>query len=285
MIFQTVVRCYHPPWTMRICGFVWCTVLLSVLAFFQLGTGDRLLWGHRTYDLIHGKTSSHSTKVAKATIPANTTVILCDLSGELGNCMAHYAHCSAISLSLERIHNVPTTVVVRHDTTPSAKWKLARQDLAHCFPHFRSLDFSGGNGYVWEKRLRTMRSHLKAFKGINSRDPNLVNQTLFSFVNYTSHHRPVPRPTAVGTKASEQIITSLLRSNFMAGLDFYVDRFLDDYRQIFAFDFQRCCRALPDPDESVFVRHSDGCTSVAWKLSHAPTRDQTRLTDSFRFFC
>ena len=177
-------------------------------------------------------------------------VVLCELSGELGNALGFYARCHALLRMLQHDHGVPTsqaTIVLRRKRG-ATRWVNAKRDLQLCFPHFRSLDFEAGNSALWERRVHQLVNNVNPFRGVLARNPSRVDRTLRSFVDAMNNHK---------ADGADDDDWPFLYSTQMAGLDFFVDRYLDDLRQTaLAFDSQACCNQIPYPDETVFVSRS-----------------------------
>ena len=223
--------------------------------------------------------------------PTTNATIVCQLSGELGNNLAKYAHCYAIQQWLQTRYNLPSKIVLRHQLV--SKWVYGDHDAHLCFPHLRPLNFSEGNTPEFDVRAKEQEQWhgdgttvmTNPYYRINSFDPLVVERALNIFVNHTKRRRrqqqqqierveppltyPVPSShnstthNAAGNSSAAiptrwNISVPFLYGNYFALQDKFVDDTIDDLREIFAFDriSKECCQVVPDPDESVFVRVS-----------------------------
>lgn len=192
-------------------------------------------------DLSDWKTLDLAAKPAEA---KHRFSIVCGLSGEMANNMAKMAHALAIQEWLLD-YGVHTDIILRHQELP--KWLKARKALLQCFPSMHVYDFEAGNGAEYTLRAHQQRDWMgiDAFKGVNSEDVVTIEATLQAFVEETKTLWTEP----VGGNTT--ISLPFLPTDHFALTDIFVDRYLDQMREFFAFN-ESCCALRPSPDESVF---------------------------------
>jgi len=185
--------------------------------------------------------------------------IVIQLSGEMGNNLAHFAHGHALYLWLKRQYGVnDTNIILRHQVHP--KWKAGRKALQQCFPNTRSFDFAAGNTPEFEQRRdeqTTVFGGPDPFAGVSSSEKAVVESALRKFIKLKSNKRSRPAET-IGN-----ISLPFLYSKAFVTANFWVDLYYDDLRHFLRFD-PACCRLKPDPDEAVFVSPVAGCMSSSY---------------------
>jgi hypothetical protein len=210
--------------------------------------------------------------------------IVCQLSGEMGNNLGKYAHCHVVAQLLLRRYHMRTTIVLRHQD--HGKWVKGARDLQRCVPFFRSMDFAGANS----REFDSTREMQVAMLGRNASEvllsrletstdrlaPGELDEALRMFADLVEASRRGDPPfRKSGTAAeiqrsngtSETIRVPFLHVAWMSSIDAYVDEFVGDFRELFAFDTASlssngtvaggdiaCCGVLPYEDETVFVR-------------------------------
>jgi hypothetical protein len=187
-----------------------------------------------------------------ATVTSNqSATIVVQLSGEMGNQLSKIAHGHALFLWLKREFRLDATIILRHQEKP--KWISARENVQKCFPATRTYDFSAANTLEFENRSRQQSALLGSSLDAINNPESVANVSralqLFAQLNRSAVHEQHSSSNSMG---NSNISSPFLYSDFLVMDDLFMDRFYDDYRELFRFD-PACCQHRPDPDESVFV--------------------------------
>ena len=175
---------------------------------------------------------------------------IAQLSGEMGNNLGKLAHGYGLAWWLQEEYGLMnSTIVLRHQEGHN-KWLRARAGLQKCFPNTRSWDFETGNTPEFLSRQTQQAEWLgsKFAEAPPGKDKDEVDQFLQEFLQLLRHENAKP---AEGS--SSTISLPFLYANSFVMLSTFMDRYYDNYRQLFSFDDTACCKLKPDPDESVFV--------------------------------
>jgi hypothetical protein len=143
-------------------------------------------------------------------------------------------------------------------------WEAAQDTFRACFPKLSGYTVKQANNETFLSRKKEQAKFKLSLSGVNSKDASRFESALLGFVTFTSR-RPLQHENST-------ITLPFIHSTAMSSLDFVMDRYVDDIRDLFQLDQAKaaCCSLKPDPDETVFV--SD--TSVLFfqrrplKLSH-----------------
>jgi hypothetical protein len=206
------------------------------------------------------------TATDTATNTQSATIVV-QLSGEMGNQLSKIAHGHALFLWLKREFGLDATIILRHQERP--KWLRARDSVQKCFPATRSYDFSAANTLEFENRSRQQSAWLgSSLDAINNHE-SVANVSralqLFAHFNRSEVHEQ-------HSSSNSNISLPFLYSNLLVMDDLFMDRFYDDYRELFRFD-PACCQHRPEPDESVFVSVVRQTTSsIPWCFAHYVVR-------------
>jgi hypothetical protein len=201
-------------------------------------------------------------------VPPVTIVV--QLSGEMGNNIAKLATGKGLQLWAQRQYGITTDLVLRHQEHP--KWVKGMRDLKKCFPHLRGFDFELGNGPNYNERTAQQQQLLgnkSALLRLTTARVGDIEETLSTL-----------RGIQPGTKgiivqgSSSNITLPFLLADHLALIDVWADKFYDDYRQFFEFDYKECCKTKADPGESVFVSYNS-----------LPGRSSSQLTSFHVNFC
>jgi hypothetical protein len=187
-------------------------------------------------------TSAGTARISPATI-------VVQLSGEMGNNLSKIAHGHALSLWLKREFGLEATVILRHQTHP--KWVRARQSVQKCFPVTRSYNFSAANTPEFDNSYRQQSAWLgSSLDGININESFNVSKALqlFTQLNHSGEEQQLD-------DGNGNISLPFLYADLLVSCDLFMDKFYDDYRELFRVD-PACCNHRPEPDESVFVSYS-----------------------------
>jgi hypothetical protein len=200
--------------------------------------------------------------------PKNVTIV-CEMSGELGNHLGHFARCRGIALWLQQEHNVSSHQAVRfRRTTDIEMWEAAQDTIRACFPKLSGYTVEQANNETFLSRKKEQAKLKLSLSGVDSKDASRFESALLGFVNYTSR-RPLQHENST-------ITLPFIHSTAMSSLDFVMDRYVDDIRDLLELDQAKaaCCSLKPDPDETVFV--SDTIVLLfqrrPLKLSHVEAR-------------
>jgi hypothetical protein len=149
---------------------------------------------------------------------------------------------------LAKERGITTNLVLRHQEQP--KWKLGQILIKKCFPNLRNFDFEVGNRPEFQERVieqKMLAPGLKLevqFKDDATTTVDYVLENLQQLLNETTSYR-INHPTNNNIHVPFIYSDKLVEHNFL-------DRFKDDFQQLFAFDDEACCAQLPEPDENVF---------------------------------
>jgi hypothetical protein len=204
---------------------------------------------HHSADLDIGSTS---TSRNNPTAP-NATIVV-QLSGEMGNNLHKIAFARGLQIqAMER--GVLTNMILRHMDGDDSKWKRARSFISRCFPNLSHLDFEAGNSVRYKDLILQQKilfagsaSGLK----LNGKSDDEVARVLDHLRMLVMMNVTIPFDETAGVLHHDAgIYLPFLIADIMVDHE-YLDRFRDDFRNFFTFDDERCCAAVPDPDESVF---------------------------------
>ena len=202
--------------------------------------------------------------------------IVVQTKGELGNHLSVMAHAYGIQLELRRTYGIETNLLFRHQTLPNGrtvpKGKETRLSLQRCFPHLRSIDFSLVNAITKEWELRKYQlqklysdEERKRLDGINTAtDLTDLTQSLSYFANEVTNATKqqllsswiTTSSSSSSSSSSDNVSISLpfLYSHSMGVNNIMINKYYEEIREWLQFDSNACCKALPDPDEVVWVR-------------------------------
>jgi hypothetical protein len=180
--------------------------------------------------------------------------IVIQLRGELGNHMGTLAQGKALQLVLRETYGLNARLVIQPQSQHgrlSKKFKPAQHELQRCFPALNDELFGG---FVYdlseysqrqqEQEAWLTQDEIKKLRNFNT--PENVNNGLDFFHQLWTRTSKPPLP------ANATISIPFLYTD--AWPTFLQDRYYDEIRHLFALNETACCKELPDPDESVFVR-------------------------------
>ena len=177
--------------------------------------------------------------------------IVVQLSGEMGNNLHKIAFGRALQNLVKERYQMNTELVFRRQER-GGKWVFAKKDIQKCFPNLRHIDFELGNSDEFDERRsqqtnwvgREASQLLELQNGINASHIDKGLEYLHRLVaNQTDRTKEPPNANIS--------LPFIYSQNFV---DYsLIDRYYDDFRELFAFDEEACCNLGPDADESVFV--------------------------------
>jgi hypothetical protein len=211
---------------------------------------------------------------SSATSSAISPTIVLQLRGEMGNHMGVLAQGKALQLALRDAYGLTASLVIRPETSKkkekkrdgrvSSQFNRVRDELRRCFPTVK-VELSGGFTYdlseyslrqqqqeAWLSRdeIKNMRAFDTPKKAIRMlrifRKPEHVKNGLELFHQLWNQTLKPPLPDNATIS-----IPFLYTSEWPT---FLQDRYYDEIRRLFTLDEKACCKEVPDPDESVFVR-------------------------------
>jgi hypothetical protein len=174
---------------------------------------------------------------------------------------------------------------LRHQTDGKGrdigKWVKASRNIQQCFPALRKWDFSHGNWTEWEQRRNQQQSWLEirqlfTLDLVNGKRSSIFNspgrqiqpepverkqvdeslQLFQQLLLQSSEQRPTVEVESSSNASANAISLPYLYSRSMDNWMF-IDEYYDEFRELLQFD-RRCCKQVPDPDESVFVSNVSG---------------------------
>ena len=184
--------------------------------------------------------------------PKNATLVV-KLGGEMGNNLIIFATARVAQIIASETYNVSAEWVIQHQN--SSKWVRAAKNMQQCFPHFRSLDFAAANTPDFEETLEQAQtrwlgndhaSRLLVHHQGGFPDMKMVRASLTYWRSLIDGKEPpnVNLGNPLPVKMPYLTVSAYSPTSF-------IDWYLDDLRELFAFDYKACCKLRPDPDESV----------------------------------
>jgi hypothetical protein len=178
--------------------------------------------------------------------------VVVQLSGEMGNNLHKIAFGRALQNLAKERYRMDTQLVFRRQER-GGKWVFAKKDIQQCFPNLRHVDFQLGNSDEFDTRRSQQANWLgrDAFQllqlqnGINSSHIDKGLEYLHHLVANRTDRTIMEPPNA---NISLPFIYSLAFVDYSL-----IDRYYNDFRELFTFDELACCNLVPDADESVFV--------------------------------
>jgi hypothetical protein len=187
----------------------------------------------------------------------NISVVV-QLSGELGNHLSKIAFGYSVQQRLWERYRLASHLVLQHQERGS-KWISARRDVQTCFPHFRSTDFCVGNSPEFQHRLQQQREWLG---GTNASKLVLANLISSEDVDASLFYlnellRQQNRSDVLTSPLSDHLNPGNISLPFLYAQSFAsledIDAYYHELQNLFVFDEESCCRAVPAVDEHVFV--------------------------------
>mmetsp|Transcript_46526 Transcript_46526/g.55954 ORF Transcript_46526/g.55954 Transcript_46526/m.55954 type:complete len:394 (+) Transcript_46526:154-1335(+) len=181
--------------------------------------------------------------------PTNTTAvtIVVQLSGEMGNQLGKLSSGLGLQLWAKEKYGIDATLRLQHQN--NGKWKRAMENTKTCFPNTRPFDFEECNTDEFNY-LRTKQNKLfaneTALLNMRCYTEGCIDASL-SFFQKALQRRDLPDRNTNATIA----IPYLLVDFFSNANSVILDRYYGNIKKLFAFD-NACCKAVPEPDESVF---------------------------------
>jgi hypothetical protein len=249
------------------------------LAISDTNNNGKIIESFQTNPVVFDGTALNTTlhtnttpPFSSATSSAISPTIVLQLRGELGNHMGVLAQGKALQLALRDTYGLTANLVIRPETRKKKdlKSKVRRQfnrvrdELQRCFPTVK-VELSGGFTYdlseyslrqqqqeAWLsrdeiKKLRAFDTPKKAIRMLRIFDtPENVKDGLELFHQLWNQTLKPPLPDNATIS-----IPFLYTSEWPT---FLQDRYYDEIRRLFTLDEKACCKEVPDPDESVFVR-------------------------------
>ena len=236
--------------------------------------------------------STTNTDTANTEDNPNLPSIIVQLRGELGNHLSVWSHAKGIQLMLQGKYNISSNLIIRHqmldnDRTDNPKFKPTEKKIKQCFPNLRGYDHSAGNGHQYKVSKRIQDLWLYKSKDDNNSTTttyslkqlgndlirvNGIRLPLYEYITQdeitkgldafvklldisknttissTSLRAASATSTTTGAAISiPHLVVFTLANNFM------VDKYYEQIREYFAFDYDACCKERPYPDETVFV--------------------------------
>jgi hypothetical protein len=223
---------------------------------------------------------NHDSRRPSHSLPATTTSIVVNLSGELGNHLSRMARGLALQRWAQQDYGLATDLVFRDSGYSRVGGPM---DIQKCFPKLRHLDLRRGNTMEYDQRLLQQQQQwwnddtVQAALHVTSSRAEDVAKSLSTLRDLLQHHnRNATNQTRIvdaggfhnGTIDSNNSTINTNITNYseytislpfltvegdMVVVDAWADRFYDDFRDVFQFDYEACCKLKPDADESVLV--------------------------------
>jgi hypothetical protein len=221
------------------------------------------LWNHSPIII-----DNHEANHVATNDRSRPTTIVVKLSGEMGNCLSKFATARGLQLWAKDKYDIDTEFVVRHQD--ASKWVSAKANVQRCFPKFRRYDFTQGNTPEYDQKKKYQRKWLGNQSAMllieTAHDENDIDETLstlksvLSWNNSTFYHdnnnnnnNNNDENNNDNDESRGNITLPYLKADYLAMVDFWIDKYYDEYRTYFKFDRRKCCKLQPEPDESVFV--------------------------------
>jgi hypothetical protein len=208
-----------------------------------------------------------STTITASASTILSPIIVVKLHGELANHMGGLAQAKGLQLLLRDTYGLNATMVI----LPQTKGKLrvhpkfypTRKALRTCFPALNDqfgnfkYDFQAHAQRKKQQNAWFSRDEIQRFQlvGITDTAANVTRALQFFHELWmqksTTPNTTTTTPPTLGANAT--ISTPFLYTNTHKP-SFLLDRYSNEIRQLFAMNETACCKEIPDPDESVFVR-------------------------------
>ena len=233
----------------------------TVVAAFQLFRSDvrlrHLVEVHSIHEEWQWRNSSPPTN-ATVTNSSWVTTIVIHTSGEMGNHLTHLAHAYPIAWMAERNYGIQTRMILSDQITGgkvNPKSYSAKKIFTKCFPNLQSLyEGARANGSPeypvrinqmreWELANDTILQHINNGMITSERD---VEVTL-DHLQFLMQSNQIPEIEA-NSSISLPFLQSIAMDNFC-----FVNWFYHELRWLLTFNDTACCKAVPDPDETVLV--------------------------------
>jgi hypothetical protein len=204
--------------------------------------------------------SSSRLGVTASNRPRNATIVVY-LAGEMGNHLSILAKALTVKVIARRKYAISAQLVLRHQLHP--KWVKGRNSIQACFPKLRPFNFSAANTDAFDELSREQDELLTRqgqwdparLKIDSDRDnADTIEDALLFWKRVLESH-------------VDGVAPFLTVATWWCPPDI-IDRYLDLIRNFFEFDKVACCKTLPDPDESVFVRVLPTFFTIANVLVH-----------------
>eukprot|EP00980_Cylindrotheca_fusiformis_P004780 scaffold1025_cov102-Cylindrotheca_fusiformis.AAC.7 len=187
--------------------------------------------------------------------PHQPVTIVVQLDGEMGNYMHQITGGLCVKDHVEKKLGLKTEIKLR--AQEYWKWERAMNWTKQAFPKTRSFDFRAANTEEFDhvrKLQEQWLQHLVTSKELNLtgvQDPTTLNhfkstskiRDVLILLNQTMY---MERPSLMSNNFSIPHVYVDARLGYKC-----IERLLDDLKDFFAFDEEKNCKQVPDPDESV----------------------------------
>lgn len=196
-----------------------------------------------------------STGAQNSQTTAKPTTIVIELINQLGNHLAGIAAGRGLQLWLKEEYGIDTVLLLRNSKL-SRKLKDTAIEVHQCFPNLRQLNFTQGNSLRYDQ---TLSRQIELLGGLHQKVLHVKStgtSDLLRSLSTLSNVRKWNNLT-IDRKDDEEesngITIPFLLVEVFSMFDILIDKYYEEFRRLFEFDAEACCKLKPEPDESVFV--------------------------------
>jgi hypothetical protein len=197
----------------------------------------------------------------------NPVPVVMGVSGELGNYMHYLAHGYGIFRLARQNYGIHTKMVFRKlPRSPRKTVKRTVQTIQTCFPWFQYFDLKTEfdlEEYRKKQRLvwgspQVLGVHNKPQAQPAALQNNLrqLQRTILKMSEMMLEEQQARTFTGEDNPSSSSSSSSIsppyITVGYMKNYAF-LDRYYEQYQELFSMDEDKCCRQLPEEDETVFV--------------------------------
>ncbi len=253
----------------------------TVAGFILLPVLCNLALSHEV--IFHPASSDSEFRSPRHFFNHSKPTLVIQLRGEMGNHLSSIAHGMGVRWYAKEMYEMELEVLLRHQVLPtglvnaevdSPKWKPTSDAIKQCFPNLRSWTFDRGS--AWKEFYSSNREQMQWLAPLTRNHLDYINGRLWQ--GTTSRRDPQPVELQDWNKSLTTLQTLMMRSdrpasrvcfpsffqcvNPSVSIPFLrseslentlvVNRFLDDIRKLFRFDYDTCCGGQsPYQDETV----------------------------------
>jgi len=173
--------------------------------------------------------------------------IVTQLGGEMGTNLQHIAYSRGVQIMLKRRKGIDTNMKIRHQDKDT--WINGYLDIKRCFPKMKKWDFSFANT---DEFAIAHDQQIKWLDSIGIKEPETRGKNLNKFINYYSSIAKNTPPDNISTNINGTSAIPHLLVSRTTEINYFIDKYLAEIRDLFEFNHDKCCRLKPDPDEAVF---------------------------------
>lgn len=258
------------------------SALIVAFTFWNLCLGSKLL----ILSTNQVSLFSNPANVVPASFNASNPTLIIQLRGEMGNHLSAIAHGFGVKWYAAETFNMELQPLLRHQVhspnsrknknkiknqqhySDSPKWRPTSQIVKQCFPKLKEWNFNRGASWseyyerdeqqnewlpsLTRNRLSNINGRKWLYPSNRDRLPlqaRDLNESLTLFQKLLEKPNPPPPPPPSGIISLPFLYSDSLENAYL------VDKYLDRMRDLFQFDFDKCCGNHPRPLDDETVLH------------------------------